>query len=58
VLSDLNPPANFVAQAPADMRDVFSQQAFTYDPHQRHLTVVLRETSPVLGEPGTYMLHL
>jgi esterase/lipase superfamily enzyme len=50
--------ARFIAQAPEDMRDVFSRQAFAYNPQSRELTIVLREKSPVLGDPGEYRLPL
>jgi hypothetical protein len=50
--------AHFIAQAPDDMRDVFSRQPFAYNVQTRELTIVLREKSPVLGEPGEYRLPL
>lgn len=50
--------ARFVASAPEGMRDLFTQQAFAYNIQTRELTIVLREKSPVLGEPGAYRLPL
>jgi len=50
--------ARFIAQAPEEMRDVFSRQAFAYNVQTRELTIVLREKSPVLGEAGEYRLPL
>jgi hypothetical protein len=50
--------AAFVADAPEDMRDVFTRQPFTYDAQTRELTIVLREKSPVLGDPGEYRLPI
>jgi hypothetical protein len=50
--------AAFVATAPPEMRDVFTKQPFAYDPLTRKLSLVLRNKSPVLGEPGTYELTL
>lgn len=50
--------ASFIASAPEGMRDVFTQQAFAYQPDTRKLGIVLREKSPVLGEPGQYELGL
>ena len=47
----------FVAEAPENMRDIFSKAPFTYDPGQRRLTIQLREKSTVLGE-GSYTLPL
>jgi hypothetical protein len=49
--------ARFVAEAPENMRDIFSKSPFTYDPGQRQLTIQLREKSTVLGE-GSYTLSL
>lgn len=48
----------FIASAPEGMRDVFTQQAFAYNPQTRKLDIVLREKSHVLGAPGTYELSL
>jgi hypothetical protein len=42
--------ATFVAAAPADMRDVFSKQPFTYDPATNRLRIGLRQRSTVLGD--------
>jgi hypothetical protein len=50
--------ARFVAQAPEDMRDVFTGQPFPYNRQTRELTIVLREKSPVLGDAGEYRLPL
>jgi len=50
--------ASFIARAPEGMRDVFTQQAFAYQPDTRTLGIVLRGKSPVLGEPGRYALGL
>ena len=47
----------FVAEAPENMRDVFSKAPFAYDPTQHQLTILLREKSTVLGE-GSYKLAL
>ena len=49
--------AHFVAEAPENMRDIFSKAPFAYDPSQRQLTIRLREKSTVLGE-GSYTLSL
>jgi hypothetical protein len=49
--------ARFVAEAPENMRDIFSRAPFAYDPSQRQLTIQLREKSTVLGE-GSYTLPL
>ena len=49
----------FVASAPADMRDVFSGNAFVYDVASKRLRIELREKSTILGEKGaTYELRL
>lgn len=50
--------ATFVADAPPEMRDVFTRQPFAYNPQTRELTIVLRHKSPVLGEAGEYRLPL
>jgi hypothetical protein len=50
--------AAFVADAPEDMRDVFTRQPFAYDTQARELTIVLREKSTVLGDAGEYRLPL
>lgn len=49
--------AQFVAWAPADMRDRVTGEAFAYDPTKRMLTVVLQTKSSVLGEKS-YQLPL
>ena len=49
--------ARFVAEAPDNMRDVFTQQPFAYDATKRRLSIELREKSTVLGE-GSYRLPL
>ena len=46
-----------MAEAPENMRDIFSKAPFTYDPGQRRLPIQLREKSTVLGE-GSYTLPL
>ncbi len=50
--------AQFVANAPADMRDVFSGQAFIYDAMTKRLRVELRTKSNVLGDAGSYEVML
>lgn len=50
--------ATFVADAPPEMRDVFTRQPFAYNPQTRELIIVLREKSTVLGEAGEYRLPL
>jgi hypothetical protein len=47
----------FVASAPEDMRDVYTQKQFAYDAVRRKLTVDLRTRSTVLGEKS-YELDL
>ena len=44
--------AQFVASAPADMRDVFSGNAFVYDAAAKRLRIELRAKSTVLGDKG------
>jgi hypothetical protein len=48
----------FIANAPAEMRDVFSGNAFSYDATTKRLRVVLRTKSTVLGEAGPYDVPL
>ena len=49
----------FIANAPEDMRDVFSGNAFVYDVASKCLRIELREKSTILGEKGaTYELRL
>ena len=48
----------FVANAPADMRDVFTGKPFEYDAAKKELRPVLREKNTVLGEKGPYALPL
>jgi hypothetical protein len=50
--------AAFVANAPADMRDVFTGKPFEYDAAKKELRPVLREKNTVLGEKGPYALPL
>jgi hypothetical protein len=50
--------AQFVANAPADMRDLFTKQPFVYDASKRLLRVELRHKSNVLGDAGSYELTL
>ena len=50
--------AAFVANAPADMRDVFTGKPFEYDATKKELRPVLREKNTVLGEKGPYALPL
>ena len=49
--------ARFVAEAPENMRDIFSKAPFTYDHGQRQLAIRLREKNTVLGE-GSHTLSL
>ncbi|GAA6141491.1 hypothetical protein [Hydrogenophaga sp. 5NK40-0174] len=51
--------ADWVRNAPADMRDVFTGDAFEYNPERKVLRVLLRERSTVLGDAGkTYELPI
>jgi hypothetical protein len=48
----------FIANAPAEMRDVFSGNAFSYDVAAKRLRVELRAKSNVLGDVGPYEVAL
>ena len=48
----------FVANAPGEMRDVFSGRPFAYDQARKRLVVQLHERSTVLGDKGPYQLTL
>jgi len=50
--------AQFVANAPGDMRDVFTGRPFVYDSARKRLSVELRERSTILGDKGPYELQL
>ena len=50
--------ANFIANAPAGMRDVFTDKPFVYDAVLKRLQIELRTKSPVLGDKGMYQLML
>jgi hypothetical protein len=50
--------AQFVANAPADMRDVFSGKAFSYSAATKRLNIELRAKSTVLGDKGFYEVSL
>ena len=50
--------ANFIANAPAGMRDVFTDKPFVYDAALKRLQIELRAKSPVLGDKGMYQLML
>ncbi len=46
--------ADWVRNAPADMRDVFTGEPFEYNPERKVIRVLLRERSTVLGDAGTH----
>lgn len=50
--------ANVVTNAPAGLRDVFTQKPFAYDPVAKQLKIELRTKSNVLGDNGVYSLKL
>jgi hypothetical protein len=50
--------ASFIATAPTELRDIFTDQPFTYDPATKALKIELRTTSTVLGAKGVYSLKL
>lgn len=50
--------AAFLADAPPEMRDVFTRQPFAYDAQASELAIVLHHKSHVLGDAGEYRLPL
>jgi len=48
----------WIAEAPAEMRDISSQQPFRYDANERKLHVNLRTSSHFLGKGPSYALPL
>jgi hypothetical protein len=49
---------SFIANPPAGMRDVFTDQPFVYDAALKHVQIELLTKSSVLGDKGMYQLML